>query len=135
MAKAALQGTRDEKGEWRAVGIWFATPSSLQSRFLPGVLEHWVARQHRDAVPPGRDDGTPGDWEDWVAAAPWDFSNGHDLMCSSIEPELTLDLTYARYVLHLGPEDMKHYHPKRVATTSSIPLERLKGMLGPTSRA
>ena len=37
MSRVAIQWKRQPDGDFKAIGVWFATPKALQSRVLPGV--------------------------------------------------------------------------------------------------
>lgn len=126
MSKAAVQYRRDQHGKWQPVGVWFATPKALQSRFVPGYLDAWVRGIHQDAAPPMLDDErTRGTWEDWIWYALDALSNGHDLHIAEVEPELTVDETYAKYVLGLNKAQRRRYQPKTIPNVTTVPVDEL----------
>lgn len=127
-----------EGADFTPVGVWFATPQMLQSRFLPGKnMERWARAIHESARPPLLDDEqTLGTWEDWVEYALDALSNGHDLWVIEVEPEATLDLSYARYVLELTGDALKAWKPKSVPNVSTLAAGELRGArLSPEARA
>jgi len=119
MSRVAIQWKRQEDGDFKAIGVWFATTKSLQSRVLPGQrMDAWFSTIHQMASPPLIENGTmPGDWTDFIEYALDALSNGHDLMVSEVEPESTLDLTYAKWVLGLEGDALGRWKPTTVATT------------------
>ncbi len=129
MSRVAIQWKRQPDGDFKAIGVWFATPKSLQSRVLPGVgMEGFFRSIHTYASPPLVNNGTtPGTWEDFIEYALDALSNGHDLHVTEVDPELTLDLTYAKYVLELEGASLKKWSPTTIPNVSNIPAEDLVG--------
>lgn len=128
MSRAAIQWLRNSEGDWDPVGVWFATPKGLTSRYLPGKgMDGFFRRTHENASPPVLDDGSIGTWEDFIEYALDALSNGHDLMVSEIRPSTTLDLTYAKEVLGLKGAALKNWTPKTIPNVTTIPSQDLQG--------
>jgi hypothetical protein len=124
VTRSAIQWKRDADGDFTAVGVWYATTYCLQSRVLPGWrMENWFRNIHEMARPPCLDDGeTRGSWEDFIGYALDALSNGHDLMVSEVEPEETLDRTYARWVLGLSGPALDKWRPLTPSTITLVPM-------------
>jgi hypothetical protein len=135
MSRVAIQWKRQEDGDFKAIGVWFATKVSLQSRVLPGQrMDAWFSTIHQMASPPLIENGTVrGTWEDFIEYALDALSNGHDLMVSEVEPESTLDLTYAKWVLGLEGDALSRWKPRTIATTTVMPMLDLPISDGPPS--
>ena len=104
--------------------MWYGTKTSLQSRVLPGRgMEGFFRRIHDTARPPCLDDGeTRGDWEGWIEYCVDALSTGYDLMVSEVEPEATLDKTYAKWVLGLSGRALDRWKPTKPATITLVPV-------------
>jgi len=61
------------------------------------------------------------------------LSNGHDLMVTEVEPETTLDKTYAKWVLELDGDAISRWKPTTIATTTVMPMLDLPISDGPPS--
>jgi hypothetical protein len=128
MSRAAIQWLRNDEGKWDPVGIWFATPRGLTSRYLPGKgIDGLFKRVHENIAPPALADGRIGGWEDAIEYLLDALSNGHDLMVSEIKPSLTLDLTYAKEVLGLKGKALDNWAPSTVPNVTTIPSNELQG--------
>jgi hypothetical protein len=128
MSRAAIQWKRAADGDWDPVGVWFATSKGLQSRVLPGQgYDGFFKRIHQTARPPVLDDGTYGTWEDFIEYALDALSNGHDMMVSEVKPLLTLDQTYAHYVLGLTGKALSRWKPSTIPNVTTIPTSQLRG--------
>jgi hypothetical protein len=125
MSRVAILWLRNADQDWDPVGVWYATKCSLQSRVLPGRdMEGFFRRIHDTARPPCLDDGeTPGTWEDFIGYALDTLSNGHDLMVSEVEPEGTLDATYAKWVLGLTGDAPSRWQPTIPSTITLVPMD------------
>jgi hypothetical protein len=125
MSRVAIQGLRNADQEWDPVGLWDATKCSLQSRVLPGRdTEGFFRRIHDTARLPCLDDGeTSATWEDFIGYALDAPSNGHDLMVSEVEPEATLDATYAKWVLGLKGDAPRGWKPTSSPTITLVPVD------------
>jgi hypothetical protein len=101
---AAVEMDRQADNSFKPVGVWWATPSELHVRVIPGdtgrdaFVRHWM----EGARPPILADGTQGDWQDWLRDACWRLSNGHTTMMVACVPERAIDATYRREVLGTG---------------------------------
>lgn len=129
MARVAIQWKRQNDGDWKPIGVWFGTHKALQSRVLPGQrMDAWFSTIHQLASPPLIENGTmPGTWEDFIDYALDALSNGHDLMVSEVPAELTLDRTYAKWVLGLEGSALDKYSPATIPNVSTIPASELEG--------
>ena len=131
MARAAIQWLRQSDGDWKAVGVWLGTKTTLQSRFDPAAgLQDFVQRIHEGATPPSTPGGPPGTWEDWIGRALDGLSNGHDLMVSEVDPEVTVDELYAREVLELPPAQRAGFKLAGIPNLTSLPVPDLTGRMG-----
>lgn len=107
MARALLVHERTETGEWRPTGIFFATPKRLDARYLPGDggREAYFTNILKGSRPPFKDgvgiSTERGTWEDWVGYAVRSLGNGHDTWVTEVEPDVTTEATYAKYVLNV----------------------------------
>jgi hypothetical protein len=128
MARAAVQYRMTDSGEWQAVGVWLATPAMLQSRVLPGVgMDRWFADVHEGARPPYLDEkpNQRGTWEDWIGWALGGLSNGQTMEVGEVPPEVSVDVLYARWVLHLPDAEVAKYRPTGIPNVSVVPVESL----------
>lgn len=105
MARALLVHERDETGEWVPKGVFFAVPKRLDARYLPGDAgrEAYFASLLKGSRPPFLDgvgiSTERGTWEDWIGWANRSLGNGHDTWVTEVEPEVTMEKTYAKFVL------------------------------------
>ena len=101
--RAAIQFHRNSlKDDWTRVGVWFATPGMLMSRFLPDSgMGDFVRSIHQMAHVRPYADGTPADWTDFIGYALDALSNGYDLMIGEVSPESSVDRQYGRDILGL----------------------------------
>jgi hypothetical protein len=135
MSRVAIQWKRQEDGDFKAIGVWFGTKSSLQSRVLPGQrMDTFFRSIHSMASPPLIENGTgPGTWEDAIEYFLDALSNGHDSMVTEVPPEATLDRTYAKWVLGLEGDALSRWKPTTVATITVMPMFDLPVSDGPPS--
>ncbi len=135
MSRVAIQWKRQPDGDFKAIGVWFGTKVSLQSRVLPGVgMEGFFSSIHSMASPPLINNGTEqGTWEDFIEYALDALSNGHDLMVTEVEPESTLDLTYGKWVLELEGAMLSRWKPTTMPTVTITPVLDLPISDGPPS--
>lgn len=105
MARALLVHERTSTGDWRPTGVFFATPKVLDERHLPGdgSRDAWFrsvktgARQpYKDGVGISLERDT---WEGWIGWANRSLGNGHDTWVTEVDPDVTLETTYSKYVL------------------------------------
>ena len=134
MARCAIQYLRTPEGDWKPVGVWFATPGTLMSRWLPDAgMADWARYIHSVARPVSRDGIATPEWESWIGYALDGLSNGHDMMISEVKPGLTVDESYAQYVLGMSPSAAKKASLKGIpnVTVRQVP----EGAVGPAARA
>ncbi len=112
MAKALLVHERIPGGRWQPVGVFLGTTNRLDYRMLPGSSgrDMWARMTVANASPPLKGDvwetEERGTWEDWVVWASDALTNGHDMWCTVVEPEGSLDATFERYVLLVDEPEM-----------------------------
>ena len=102
MARAMVQEDRDDKGDFRPVGVWLATSKRIQARMLPGSASRDIYMQYvlDDASRPTINfTNVKGTWEDWIEWATWSLSDMQFHRMTEVQPEVTLDRLYAREVL------------------------------------
>jgi len=101
-SRAMLVHVRQPRSVWKPVGVFLGTPNRLDYRMLPGeALDDWAAYLAANSLPPpiAEYSEVRGNWADWIGASVDAFTNGHDMWCTEIPPEVTLDATYEKYVL------------------------------------
>ena len=135
MSRVAIQWKRQPDGDFKAIGVWFGTPKALQSRVLPGVgMENWFRTIHSMVSPLLIENGTEqGTWEDTIEYFLDALSNGHDLMVTEVKPEITLDRTYAKWVLELEGTALNRWKPTTMPTVTATPVIDLLISDGPPS--
>ena len=102
MARAMVQEDRDDKGEFRPVGVWLATEAGVEARMLPGsasrdrYMQYVLADVSRQTI---NFTNVTGTWEDWIEWATWSLSDMQFHRMTEVAPAVTLDRLYAREVL------------------------------------
>ncbi len=99
--RAAIQFTRDsERDRWRPVACWLSHGDRIEVRVAPDEpdAQRVVDRLLADGHPPLREDGSVGNWSDWVAWFVWDMSNGADRWVSETAPDPDIGALYLREV-------------------------------------
>ena len=97
-----VQEDRDDKGEFRPVGVWLATEAGIEARMLPGSASRDIDRQYvLDDVsrPTINFTNVKGTWEDWIEWATWSLSDMQFHRMTEVAPAVSLDRLYAREVL------------------------------------
>ena len=122
MSRAMLVHTRQPGGGWKPVGVVQATPNRLDYKMLPGdpSMNAWASNLGANAIPPPKAEYSEerGTWEDWIGWALDAFTNGHDMWCTEVEPEVTVQATYEKFVLLIDEPTMT---PKEFRATAEIP--------------
>lgn len=133
MARAAVQYYRSGP-DWVPVGVWYGTPGMLASRFLPSSgMDDFVRHVHQTAVITPKDDGSTATWEDFIDFSLDAFSNGYTMSVVEVQPEATVDRTYAKYVLGLKGKALDAYRVPGVASMSTVHV--VEEVTGPGVRA
>lgn len=114
MARALVCFEVDDDGHYQPVAVVLATPTAIESRWLPGDARRTdrFSSFLADAVPllVAEDDETQGRsfevWIDWAIGRgdrfPGRWTNGHTSWAIEVAPGSTVDALFAREVLDVA---------------------------------